>query len=125
MNIYGRDAEQGGASCLQHFNSLQKRFVFNYDSNLWHMRVCVCVSVPVCVCCSDINRFSFVVPFDSHSGWGRQINDDGNIYDIATATAVVRIMNGLCSSTHQALGQQGAAGPGRAARRQSIRQAGQ
>lgn len=44
------------------------------------------VGVPVCVCCSDINRFSFVVPFDSHSGWGRQINDDGNIYDIATAT---------------------------------------
>lgn len=98
MNIYGR----GGASFLQHFNSVQKRFVFNYDSNLWHMPVCV--SVPVCVCCSDINRFSFVVPFDSHSGWGRQINDDGNIYDIATATAVVRIMNGLCSSTHQALG---------------------
>lgn len=27
-----------------------------------------------------------MVPFDSHSGWGRQINDDGNIYDIATAT---------------------------------------
>lgn len=44
------------------------------------------VRLPVCVCCSDINRFSFVVPFDSHSGWGRQINDDGNIYDIATAT---------------------------------------
>lgn len=85
----------------------------------------VCVSVPVCVCCSDINRFSFVVPFDSHSGWGRQINDDGNIYDIATATAVVRIMNGLCSSTHQALGQQGTKGPAGTARRQSIRQAGQ
>lgn len=53
-----------------------------------------------------------MVPFDSHSGWGRQINDDGNIYDIATATAVVRIMNGLCSSTHQALGQQGQQGQG-------------
>lgn len=49
MNIYGRDAEQGGASCLQHFNSLQKRFVFNYDSNLWHMRVCVCECACLCV----------------------------------------------------------------------------
>lgn len=46
-----------------------------------------CVYVRMCSCLSllDINRFSFVL-FDSHSGWGRQINDDGNIYDSATAT---------------------------------------
>lgn len=85
------DDEEGASFCNTSI-PFKKRFFFNYDNNLWHMRggeegrMRVRVRVPVCVCCSDINRFSFVVPFDSHSGWGRQINDDGNIYDIATAT---------------------------------------
>lgn len=87
MNIYERTAEPWQQEALL-FATLQfpsKTLLLQLRQQpLAHARLDV--RVPVSVCCSDINRFSFVVPFDSHSGWGRQINDDGNIYDIATAT---------------------------------------